>query len=328
MASFNANMKTLFRAVVILVFIPCACAYIEEIPMGARSSPFSLNDWTPKSFKPKVRIRPMGIGEPETRDEKINIDKNADGIIRREYSAWSKRYDKATTAKRFEIFKRNFVSQMEMNRKNGEFFLLNEYGDLTEEEYIAQLQKSKESSMNEETETKASKVLANFEETLPAAPVKRLEDLTKEVLDSAMEASRKAVAEELQSKMTPKRSAYADMIAGGLASPEKSLSRKAYASLEWETTTRARNLHPSAIHQSNIMFLASYIDFVYAPMEQPDDFDLLPALLSAAITSSAQTILQSNLIDQEEEDDEILDLGWEAYAYAMDFEDSGFSYYY
>ena len=50
--------------------------------------------------------------------------------------------------------------------------------------------------------------------------------------------------------------------------------------------------------------------------------------MSAAITSSSQTI-QTNLIEQVEE--EAVDLGgWEQYTYAMDFEDSGeeYAYYY
>ena len=327
-------MKTLFGAVVILISTPCVCAYIEKIPLGIQPSPFpSLNDWepetldwTPNEFTPKIRIRPMGdLGEPQTRDEEVNINAKAEGIIRREYSAWLKRYGKTRSNKRFAIFKRNFVLRMEMNRKNGEFFLLNEYGDLTENEYIAALRKSKESQIEEETEIKQSidkKVSAYSDGTHPAAPVKRLEDLTKEVLQSAMEASHKSVTGESESATKPKKINYMERLDDGPVKPKKSLLQKMYAirepALQDRDNTSVQNFDPSGTRSDT--FLESYIDLMNLPMEQPDGFDLLPSLFSAAITSASQTT-KSVLIEQQAELESELE-GWEAHAYAFDFGDS------
>ena len=181
-------MKYLFRATIIFVATKNVSAYIEESTAGRKSQPFATTDWSPQSFTPKIRIRPLG--EPEIEEEKINVDRNADGIIRREYSAWTKRYGKVRDEKRFQIFKKNFVTQMEMNRKNGKFYLLNEFGDLTKEEYISVLQKGPNERGKNEVDYIGSS------STLPPAPIPRLEDLTKELLDSVMESSRKFVAEE------------------------------------------------------------------------------------------------------------------------------------
>lgn len=326
-------MKTLIGAIVILVSAPCAYAYIEELPFGTAPSPFSVNEWTPKTFKPKIRIRPMGdLGEAQPRDDDINIDATAHGIIRREYGAWLKRYDKVRSTKRFAIFRRNFITQMEMNRKSGQFFLLNEYGDLTEAEYIAELQKSQESKMYAdyapENEPSYQEKFPEYPaDTLPPAPVLRLEDLTNDVLSSALEASRKSVADEIESTVTTKETKYDSLVNGGVLHPEKFLSWNNYENLlgvagepaqEWGTKFRAGKI------------FASYFDFVSLKMEQPTVLDLLPPLMSSAITSWSQTI-QANLVEQVEEEEEAVDFGgWEQYAYAMNFEDSNGeqTYYY
>lgn len=317
------TMKALFGIVVILVSTPCASAYIEDSPMGRETSPFSLTDWSPKSFAPKIRIHPMG--EPQTREDEINVDAAAHGIIRREYGAWTKRYGKVRNAQRFEIFKRNFVKQMEMNRKNGEFFLLNEYGDLTENEYLAHLRKVEKEKENEKLDVDGSKEKYTWEnsgETLPAAPIKRVEDLTKEVLQSVMDASRKSVAGDGHKFKRAKHNMYTKMLAGSTIQGEKSLSTMVYTYLTDATLKAgaAQDLYQSAA-QTNALY-NSYIDFVYTPMQEQDEFDLLPTLLSAAITSSSQTI-QSFLVPEEED----VHSEWETHAYAFSFDD-GEEYYY
>ena len=247
------------------------------------------------------------MGEPAPKEEKITLDSKADDIIQREYSAWAVRHGKVKSAKRFEIFRRNFVKQMEMNRKNGEFFLLNEYGDLTEVEYISALRKSKESKGKEDKKREESA------DTLPAAPVKRLEDLTQEVLDSAMASSRKYIAEKQRMKKEAEKAKPVGI------EPEKSLTKNVYKYLletvrglteeEWEIT-RAQHTNPYGF-QSNPIFM-SYIDLLYAPMQPLDNFDVPPTHLSAAITPSLQTI-QNYLIEE-------IDLEWAKHAYAMNFE--------
>ena len=68
---YKMNMKSLFGVAVILVSTPCARAYIDENPIGRQSSPFSVTDWSPKTFAPKIR---------ENRTEKLAkiIVKSAD----------------------------------------------------------------------------------------------------------------------------------------------------------------------------------------------------------------------------------------------------------
>jgi hypothetical protein len=74
---------------------------------------------------------------------------DVDEIIRAEYDAWAFRYGKNKEEERFEIFRSNFMTQMDFNLLTGKFFLLNEYGDMTSEEYEAnQLSLSNDNSQN------------------------------------------------------------------------------------------------------------------------------------------------------------------------------------
>jgi hypothetical protein len=105
-------------------------AYIEDSMMRKPSSPsYGTTEWSPNSFLPKVSIRPLGETPPV--EDKVNLD----DIIRTEYHKWSIRHGKVKEAERFVIFKQNFALQMESNRNTGEFFLLNQFGDLTVDEY-------------------------------------------------------------------------------------------------------------------------------------------------------------------------------------------------
>jgi len=308
-------MNTLFGVAMILASTACVYAYVEESTVGRKSSRFSTTNWSPKSFAPKIRIRPLG--EPAIREDKINVDSNVDGIIRREYSAWAIRHVKVKDVKRFDIFKRNFILQMEMNRKNGEFFLLNEFGDLTKEEYISLLRTSKESKgklQTEMTATKNADLRVSAKSALPAAPVKRLEDLTYEILESVMESSRKSIA------MGTEKARSAEALTDASVQPEEYLSKNVYTSLvegtqrwkqEEEDATTAQNTNANTFDPTLIE--ASYLDLLYTPMQPPDDFVLRPALLSAAISSSSETI-QKHLFEK-------VELGWEQYDYAVDFED-------
>ena len=291
-------MKYLVGVTVILGAAECASAFIEESMVGRKSSPFATNspfttnEWSPKSFAPKIRICPLG--ERTRKEDKINVDSNADAIIRREYSAWSIRHGKVKKDdKRYEIFKQNFVLQMEMNRKNGEFFLLNEFGDLTKEEYASMLKSSQRSKDKEQTEVETvekfnPKVSARSATVLPPAPVQRLEDLTKDVIDSVMKSSRRSIVEEQKE------------------------------------VTAAEIINPKVSESATI--LTTYFDVLHAPMQPLDDFVLRPVLTSAAMTEVSETINigKSHLVEEVEP-------GWGKYAYAMDFgddEDCNYDYNY
>jgi hypothetical protein len=57
-----------------------------------------------------------------------------ESVIEEKYSTWLKQYDKVASEYRYAIFKKNFLTQEEYNRKAGATFSLNENGDITESE--------------------------------------------------------------------------------------------------------------------------------------------------------------------------------------------------
>ena len=271
-------MKISFRVPAILLSTSIAHAYIAEDGGRRKDSPFSTANWSPKSFAPKIRIRPLG--EPVVREDKINVDSNADMIIRREYRAWTVRHGKVEDMKRFEIFKQNFVSQMEMNRKNGEFFLLNEFGDLTEEEYNFLLQKSREEIESSMIGTTKLGRVENF----------------KEIHESIFESSRKAILQEPQIEAKAKKILLYKALADSPIQPDKYLSENIYNMLV--DATRRTILHEKEnmrSQQTNTVVFEStsfhepYRDLLYTPMQQLDEFTLLPSLLSAAVSSVSET---------------------------------------
>jgi hypothetical protein len=58
-----------------------------------------------------------------------------DEVFVDEYMTWAERYSKVTSPSRFEIFKQNYMLQMQQNKRLGTFHLLNEFGDMTLVEY-------------------------------------------------------------------------------------------------------------------------------------------------------------------------------------------------
>mmetsp|Transcript_54118 Transcript_54118/g.131333 ORF Transcript_54118/g.131333 Transcript_54118/m.131333 type:complete len:371 (+) Transcript_54118:120-1232(+) len=58
-----------------------------------------------------------------------------DEVFRDEYETWAVRYGKEMSVHRFDIFKQNFMLQMQQNKRLGTFHLLNEFGDMTQVEY-------------------------------------------------------------------------------------------------------------------------------------------------------------------------------------------------
>lgn len=319
-------MKKGFLVTVIFVPILSVNAYIEEISIGRKSSSFSTTNWSPKSFAPKVRIHPLG--EMPINENKINVDSNADGIIQREYNAWVVRHGKVRSIKRFEIFRRNFILQMEMNRRNGDFFLLNEFGDLTEEEYSSISQTRNESKRREQNEiekTRNANVKVSIVKNLPTPRVKRRDTSKKDVFEHVRESSQNSLPGAQQAIMELEKMESAETFAYVPVQSDKHLPTHMYTSLVDETLRSifdekkikgVQNLSSNSF--GKIPVLASYFDILYSPMQLQDNFVLRPALLSAAVSSSSETI--QNYLFQE------ADSEWEIYAYAIDFQDGQYHY--
>jgi hypothetical protein len=90
--------------------------YVSPTPHSSQATA-----WTPKSFA----------------QAPVTVD--VEGMFRNEYIAWAKSHGKTTDEARFQIFKQNFMLQMQHNKKTGEFHDLNEHGDMTEAEFKAMM---------------------------------------------------------------------------------------------------------------------------------------------------------------------------------------------
>ena len=113
----------------------------------------------------------------------------------------------------------------------------------------------------------------------------------------------------------PVKKEEAIMEIGKVESTEKFTNVQAiWRSMEEEIlSTKFHRLIPETYHTESF---ASYTDLLYTQMQPLDAFVLRPALMSAAISSSSETIL-NHLIEE-------IDDGWEKYSYAIDFEDYGY----
>lgn len=128
------------RLFVCVIGVTVVSAYIDDSMMrkyGRKPSSFSPSQWYHESpVPPKVQLQPRTTNTRSyTNPVIVPPVVDVDEIVRAEYVAWSFRYGKTKDDRRYEIFKHNFMTQMEYNRKTGEFYLLNEFGDLTADEY-------------------------------------------------------------------------------------------------------------------------------------------------------------------------------------------------
>jgi len=62
-------------------------------------------------------------------------DETVDAFIRSEYDAWVIQHNRTADDERYIIFKKNFMATLEAFEKTGQYSALNQYADLTEEEY-------------------------------------------------------------------------------------------------------------------------------------------------------------------------------------------------
>jgi hypothetical protein len=109
-------MKFLLSFAVALALTTTAShGYVSPSP--PHESHVTTAPWTPKSLaQPPARV-------------------DVEGIFRNEYNEWAATHGKPTDEARFQIFKQNYMLQMQHNKKTGEFHDLNEHGDLTEAEF-------------------------------------------------------------------------------------------------------------------------------------------------------------------------------------------------
>ena len=132
--------KSIFAVSVLVLHAMHVAAYIDDSMMRKFATSSLPTTWT-KGFQ--TQIQPKAASRPKTRVVPVSPKKkesaatpgafNVDEIIRAEYESWCFRYGKK--GDRFEIFRSNFMKQMDFNRKTGQFLLLNEFGDMTPEEY-------------------------------------------------------------------------------------------------------------------------------------------------------------------------------------------------
>mmetsp|Transcript_34571 Transcript_34571/g.81503 ORF Transcript_34571/g.81503 Transcript_34571/m.81503 type:complete len:357 (+) Transcript_34571:77-1147(+) len=326
-------MRYYFGSTIVFVAMGAASAYIEESVPGRKLSSPPTRDWSSQSLDPKIRIRPMceeslsgkrlspsawtdrssrpsskirirPLGEPEFEEQKLDVDASVEATIRREYGAWAIRYGKVKDENRFEIFKKNFILQMEMNRRNGQFFLLNEYGDLTKEEYLSLLRSSERSEIDEQNEFEVS----GFSSTLPPAPIVRLEDLTQEVLDSAMESSRRLVADEQKEHNKAKK---------------RNVRRAKFHSLiepigeDYAVKSNSRVLYSTPT-------IKSYSNVLNSRTKPLDDVIRRPGRISSGITPLSDSSRSYSIEERESQWEEYG--SWEEHSFAMDFGDTEENY--
>ena len=152
-------MTKRFLAIPLLLSTTQVAAYVED-SMSRKFVTSGLPKPWSKAFRTKIeplgekqsvsrKTRVVPISTNESIDTTLAFD--VEEIIRDEYNSWAKRYGKTKLDKRFEIFRHNFIAQMEFNRETGQFFLLNEYGDMTTEEYEQLLSSQSSSSFTPDT---------------------------------------------------------------------------------------------------------------------------------------------------------------------------------
>jgi hypothetical protein len=113
---------------VLVVFPAVTDAYVTRSPGGL------TEPWSP-SLKVTPEHKSTTTTPPSTTTTTTNPPSIVDQVFRDEYETWANKYDKVMSTYRFEIFKQNFMLQMQQNKRLGTFHLLNEFGDLTQVEY-------------------------------------------------------------------------------------------------------------------------------------------------------------------------------------------------
>jgi hypothetical protein len=107
--------------------IPTVPVSLTEFP--ASTEPVTTNDL--QSFVPWVD------GEQRGNEYPTQSNSDLERYVWNEYNKWCARYSKTPIKAKYPNFKHNFLQQLQSDREHGghQFFHLNEFGDLTPEEY-------------------------------------------------------------------------------------------------------------------------------------------------------------------------------------------------
>jgi hypothetical protein len=110
---------------------------------GVAAAAPKKKDYSPTAWKPTGAKRATPNVEatvlettivpaaPEVTSTTIDLT----NFLRKEYYAWLQHHGKVADESRFAVFKDNYVKQWQADRVTGEYHFLNQYGDLSPEEY-------------------------------------------------------------------------------------------------------------------------------------------------------------------------------------------------
>ena len=67
----------------------------------------------------------------------VNVSDSFEKTIFASYSDWARKHGKETSEMRYAVYKRHYLLQIEHTKQTGQYFELNKFADLTEEEFVA-----------------------------------------------------------------------------------------------------------------------------------------------------------------------------------------------
>lgn len=90
-----------------------------------------FGDMTEEEYNETIKLREM----TEALDDTQPNDNPVDAKILSEYASWAATHNKQKSMERFSIFKENFLANMKHYQETGDYYVLNEYADMTDKEY-------------------------------------------------------------------------------------------------------------------------------------------------------------------------------------------------
>eukprot|EP00536_Pseudo-nitzschia_multiseries_P006080 jgi/Psemu1/303837/fgenesh1_kg.125_\ len=147
--------------------------------------------------------------------------------------------------------------------------------------------------------------MTEFPSTLPPAPIARLEDLTKEVLDSALESSRRFVADE--------RKEYTEEFVADERKERTGATNRNVRQSKFHSLIEPIGGYHAVKSNRQVLYSTPNIKSYSGPL---DDYLCPPTMTSARISSVSETFHSQLTKGTESEWEEYR--GWEEHAFAMD----------